>query len=393
MLLQTSKTFDRLALAWQPRFKILQGGSSSGKTYSILQYLITLALKSKKNKLISIVAETLPALRRGALRDFINILGTSYDRRMHNKSEGTYKLGSWVFEFFGADNSSRLRGARRNILFINECNNVKYDAYAQLEMRTSDKVFLDFNPTQSFWAHEELVPSLKDNEYFFDVSTYKDNNFVPKNVIDSIERRKYDSYGNITEYYKVYGLGQIGSLEDVIFDNWTQITEIPHNVSCVFGLDFGFSVDPATLVRVGIVNKNVYVDEVFYETELTNQDIISRLNNYKGIASNRDMIYADSAEPKSIKEISKGGYMIRGAIKGPDSIRAGIDWLKARDIKVTQKSIHLIKEFRNYTWMKDNDGKVIPKPIDDFCHCIDALRYACSPHIRNTRVIAKKMRL
>ena len=142
MLLQTSKTFDRLALARQPRFKILQGGSSSSKTFSILQYLVLLALKSDKPKLVSIVAETLPALRRGALRDFINILGDQYDVRQHNKSEGTYRIGRWLFEFFGADNSSRLRGARRNILFINECNNVKFEAYSQLEMRTSEKFFL-----------------------------------------------------------------------------------------------------------------------------------------------------------------------------------------------------------------------------------------------------------
>jgi len=391
MKLLTSKTFDRLALARAPRFKILQGGSSSSKTFSILQYLVLLALKSKKAKLVSIVAETLPALRRGALRDFINILGDTYDIKMHNKSEGTYRIGLWLFEFFGADNSSRLRGARRNILFINECNNVKFEAYSQLEMRTSEKVFLDFNPSSEFWVHNELMPSLKEDEYFFDVSTYHDNQYAPPNVIASIERRKFDSNGEVTEFYKVYGLGQIGSLEGVVYDEWEQVVLFPDDAEgIVYGLDFGFSVDPAALVKVAIKNENVYLKEIFYQTELTNQDIVAKFGEHK-LIKGRDIVYADSAEPKSIAEIRKGGYIIRPAIKGPDSLRTGIDWLKSHKIKVTKDSVNLIKELRNYTWEKDKDGKALPKPVDAWNHLLDAVRYSISNKITNTRVLTKRM--
>lgn len=392
MQLKTTEVFNRLALKHKPRFKILQGGSSSSKTFSILQYLILLAFKSDgegSKKLISVVAETLPALRRGALRDFINILGDRYDRRYHNKSEGTYTINNWTFEFFGADNASRLRGARRNILFINECNNVRYEAYSQLEMRTSDWVFLDYNPASEFWVHTDVMPKLKEEEYFFDVSTYHDNEYAPKNVVDSIERRKYDSEGNITEFYKVYGLGEIGSLDGVIFDNWSQTERIP-DLPHIYGLDFGFSVDPAALVKVAVKNQLIYLHEVFYDVGLTNQDILEKFKYHK-VQKGKDVIYADSAEPKSIAELRAGGYTVKPAIKGADSVRAGIDWIQSHRLVVSKSSLNLIKELRNYTWEKDRDGKPLNKPIDSWNHLLDAMRYSLSNYIVNTKVIAKKV--
>lgn len=392
MQLLTTKTFDRLALGYKPRFKILQGGSSSSKSYSILQYLIYKALRSKKPKLVSIVAETLPALRRGVLRDFINILGDQYCENNHNKSEGIYKLGDWAFEFFGADNVSRLHGPRRDILFINECPNVKYEAFYQLEMRTADEVYLDYNPSREFWVHTDLIPSLKPHEYYFDISTYKDNQYAPKNVVTSIERRKYTADGEISEFYKVYGLGQIGSLEGVVFDNWETLDEFPPNLEWVYGQDFGFSVDPAALVKVAVKNEAIYVKELAYDTEQTNQDIIATYDKLK-LVKNRDVIWADCAEPKSIAELRKPGYVVKPALKGPDSLRAGIDWIKARKLYVHPNSTNLIKELRNYVWEKDKDGKPIGTPVDAFNHCLDSIRYALSSRMVNQSVQFRKMRL
>ena len=208
------------------RFVILQGGTSSSKTYSTAQILIVKALKSKEQKLVSVVAETIPHLKRGVMRDFFKILIEIrlYKDDDHNKTDSTYKLGNWTIEFFSADNDAKLRGARRDILFINECNRITWDAFTQLEIRTRDRVFLDFNPVSRFWVHSKLMqPS---NKYSFIKSTYKDNvdhitgkPLLEQSIIDAIESRKpvFDSDGNLIsgdeQFWKVYGLGEIGSLE------------------------------------------------------------------------------------------------------------------------------------------------------------------------------------
>lgn len=392
--METTKVFDRLALHWKPRFYILQGGSSSSKTYSILQYLIALSKQTKGNKLVSIVAETMPSLKRGAMRDFIAILGDRYDKTHHNKTENYYSIGGWRFEFFGADNASKFRGPRRDILFINECNNVSYEAYSQLEMRTRNKVFLDYNPSSEFWVHTDLIPSLKDDEFFFDISTYHDNQFVPPAAVNSIERRKYNSDGSISEYYKVYGQGKVGSLEGSIYTDWEINKTFPRfgdNIPIYHGLDFGFTNDPSCLVKVAIKPEDIYIDELFYEPGLTNMDIIKKLDE-KGFDKN-NIIYADSAEPKSIKELRiEGGYNVRPSVKGPDSVRVGIDYLLQKRIHVTIRSVNIIKELRSYVWEKDKDGKPINRPTDAFNHAMDAIRYACSPKLINLRARTKRMR-
>lgn len=389
MVMQTTSTFDRLVLNWKPRFKILQGGTASSKTYSILQYLVVKARRSKEQRLVSIVAETLPSLRKGAIRDFIRILGDSYDERLHNQSQGLYHLGLWTFEFFGADIWRRMKGARRDYLFINECNNVRYEVYSQLEMRTGIEVYLDFNPSSEFWVHEKLIPSLEESEYYYDISTYKDNQYSPPNVVSSIERRKFNADGTVSEYYKVYGQGKVGSLEGVIFDNW-EIGNFPaDDGNATYGIDFGFSVDPAALVKVLIKNDTVYVKEIAYGLEKTNADLAEILKERK--VSETDEIYADSAEPKSIVEIRKKGFLVRPAIKGADSVRTGIDWLKAHKIIVSEGSVNLLKELRNYVWMTDITGKQVGKPVDNWNHCLDALRYACSGKIVRRKVILMRM--
>ena len=222
--MKLSNLFEKIAGGFKKnRFVINQGGTSSGKTYSTLQFLIVWSLKSDHNKLVSIVAESIPHLKRGAYRDFLKILIESnlYQEDKHNKTDFTYKLGSFYFEFFSADNDAKLRGARRDVLYINECNNISWDAFTQLEIRTRDKIFLDFNPVSRFWVHSKLMNP--NNSYSFIKSTYLDNvdhltgqPLLEESIIKAIESRKpvFDTEGNILsgdeQFWKVYGLGRSG---------------------------------------------------------------------------------------------------------------------------------------------------------------------------------------
>lgn len=383
------------------RFVILQGGTSSSKTYSTAQILIVKALKSKEQKLVSVVAETIPHLKRGVMRDFFKILIEIglYKDDDHNKTDSTYKLGNWTIEFFSADNDAKLRGARRDILFINECNRITWDAFTQLEIRTRDRVFLDFNPVSRFWVHSKLMqPS---NKYSFIKSTYKDNvdhitgqPLLDQSIIDAIESRKpvFDSDGNLIsgdeQFWKVYGLGEIGSLEGVIFQNWETCDSMPANPKwTAYGLDFGFTNDPTAIVKVSYQGGELWMEELCFETGLTNPDIANRLKSFD--VGSLDDIIADSSEPKSIAEIRRAGFRaIRGVKKGPDSIKNGIDILKRYRINIHKKSANLIDEFSNYQWMKTKDGEYLNKPIDNYNHGIDSVRYVCFDKIgmdRQTR--------
>ena len=383
------------------RFVILQGGTSSSKTYSTAQILIVKALKSKEQKLVSVVAETIPHLKRGVMRDFFKILIEIglYKDDDHNKTDSTYKLGNWTIEFFSADNDAKLRGARRDILFINECNRITWDAFTQLEIRTRDRVFLDFNPVSRFWVHSKLMqPS---NKYSFIKSTYKDNvdhitgkPLLEQSIIDAIESRKpvFDSDGNLIsgdeQFWKVYGLGEIGSLEGVIFQNWETCDSMPINPKwTAYGLDFGFTNDPTAIVKVSYQGGELWMEELCFETGLTNPDIANKLKSFD--VGSLDDIIADSSEPKSIAEIRRAGFRaIRGVKKGPDSIKNGIDILKRYRINIHKKSVNLIDEFSNYQWMKTKDGEYLNKPIDNYNHGIDSVRYVCFDKIgmdRQTR--------
>jgi phage terminase large subunit len=358
---------------------INQGGTSSGKTYAILQLLITIALCSVKSLVISIVSETLPHLKRGAMRDFFTILGDSYNPAFHNKTDSIYLINNCKFEFFPADDDSKLKGARRDILFMNEANNISKSAFDQLEPRTRICTFIDFNPTHWFYAHDlQSDPGVS-----FIKSTYKDNHMLDKKIIRSIVSRKDKD----PSWWRVYGLGEIGMVEGVVLNNWQQVDRFP-DIPYWCGLDFGYTNDPSSLIRIAADGDTLYVDEMLYQTGLKNPDLA------KFIKSNTPEyceIYADSAEPKSIDEIYAYGVNIHPVKKGKDSIMQGIDVLHRFNIKVTKRSTNLIKELRNYTWMKDKEGRVLNKPIDLFNHGIDAMRYAAimklSKEINNSWVV------
>jgi len=356
-------------LALKKRIKIIQGGTSAGKTFGILPILIDKAAK-KGGLEISVVAESIPHLRRGALRDFLKVMKWTnrfVDDRF-NKSLLKYEFANGSFiEFFSADDSSKLRGARRDILYVNECNNVNFEAYNELSIRTKHEVYLDFNPANEFWV-EEIK---EDKEADFIILTYKDNEALDKGIVDQIEknRLKAETSTYWRNWWKVYGLGELGMLEGVVFSNWKQLDTIPKEARLVgIGLDFGYTNDPTSCIEIYKHNEKRILNEIVYQTGLLNSDIANKLP--------KDVpVYADSAEPKSIADIQRYGITIKGVTKGRDSINYGIDVMQRENYLVTSNSTNLIKELRSYCWDTDKTGKRLNKPVDNYNHAIDAVRY------------------
>ena len=356
------------------RICVLQGGTRSGKTYSILLALIEFAYKNKgKGLYITIARKTMPALRGTSMRDFFDILKKEnlYDERLHNKSNHLYTLYGNYFEFISVDQPQRVRGRKREILFLNECNEFSMDEFIQLSLRTTFKIIIDFNPSEQYhWLYTQIIDADR-NDVDFHISTYKDNPFLEQSTISEIERLK-----EVDEnLYRVFGEGQRGVATETIFPVFNIIDEIPDNAQPIaLGLDFGFTADPTSLIKVYKHDLNLYIDELLYERGLTNQDIANRI---KQLGVDRSIeIFADSAEPKSIEEIFRmGGINIKPTKKGADSIRIGIDVLKRHKLNITKRSVNAIKEFRNYKWIKNKNNEITNKPIDAFNHAIDSVRY------------------
>jgi phage terminase large subunit len=357
-------------LSLKKRVKIIQGGTSAGKTFGILPVLIDKAIRYPNTE-ISVVAESIPHLRRGALKDFLKVMKWTnrYVDEQFNKSLLTYqfKNGSNI-EFFSADDSSKLRGARRDILYINECNNVTFDAYLELSIRTKKEIYLDFNPANEFWVHKEL----KDEpDADFIILTYKDNEALDESIVRQIEknRDKAATSSYWANWWRVYGLGEVGMLEGVIFDNWKEIDKIPDDARLVgIGLDFGYTNDPTAAIEIYNWNGQRIVNEIVYRTGMLNSDIAK-------VLPSSVTIYADSSEPKSIDEIRRYGKTIKGVTKGKDSINYGIDVMQRQNYLVTKQSTNLIKELRSYCWDVDKHGVRLNKPAGGNDHAIDALRY------------------
>ena len=357
-------------LALKKRIKIVQGGTSAGKTYGILPILIDRAAKTPNTE-ISVVSESIPHLRRGALRDFLKIMKSinRYVDDRYNKTLLKYEFANGSFiEFFSADDSSKLRGGRRSILYINECNSVSFESFNELSIRTKDECFLDYNPTAEFWVQTELEGQ-EDAEKI--ILTYKDNEALDKGIIDQIEKniKKAETSNYWRNWVNVYVNGVMGRLEGIVFSNWQTIDTIPNEARLIgIGVDFGYTNDPTSIIEVYKMNETRILNEVTYQTGLLNSDIAKILP--------RDVpVYADSAEPKSIADIQRYGITIKGVTKGRDSINYGIDVMQRENYLVTSQSTNLIKELRSYCWDTDKTGKRLNKPIDNFNHAIDAVRY------------------
>ena len=333
------------------------------------------AEKNHKPKTItSVVSETIPHLKRGAIRDFETIMRKAgyWDDARWNKTDLIYTFGNGgVIEFFSVDSPGKVHGPARDHLFINECQNIPYDVARQLFVRTSDRIILDYNPVQEFWVHTKIQP--QDNCVSIH-STYKDNNFLTPLQVAEIESNKDD-----TNWWKVYGLGEIGVLEGLIYD-FEQIDSMPDddNLKEVYGLDFGFTNDPTTLIRclVHTGRREIYADQLLWQTGMTNPDIAHALQDL-GIKrpGSGPTVWADCAEPKSIAEVSGYGLNVKGCDKST-RIREQLQSLQAWTVYVTRRSADLLNEGRKYLYKQRPDGTYTNEPIEFFNHGIDALRYA-----------------
>ena len=363
------------------RKKVIQGGTSAGKTFGILPILIDRCIRTPMLE-TSVVSESIPHLRRGAMKDFLKIMVATNrfrDNQWNRSSlKYTFTNGSYI-EFFSVEQPDKLRGARRSVLYVNEANNVPFEAYTQLSIRTSGDIWIDFNPTANFWAHKEVVGN---DDADFITLTYKDNEALPETIVADIEAAQHKAKTSTywANWWKVYGLGQIGSLDGVCIPDWKEIKQLPTQARLLcYGMDFGYTNDPTTLIGLYKYNNTYILDEVIHQTKLLNVDISNILKQL----NINDVIYADSAEPKSIAELRTYRHKVMPVKKGRDSIVYGINLINQNDIYVTSTSKNLIKELQSYSWMKDREGNTINKPIDAFNHCIDAARYAITSQLSN----------
>lgn len=364
------------------RVRIIQGGTSAGKTFGIIPILIDEACK-KSGLEISITSGTLPQIKRGALRDFKKIMkltGRWIDNNWHGSDLiYTFSNGSYI-EFFSIDQEDKVRGARRDVLYVNECNRIKFETYHQLAVRTRKDIWLDFNPTAEFWVNTEIEGD-SDSEKI--ILTYKDNDALEKSIVSEIEKAKYKAFyepelknpfiepniknGYWANWWKVYGLGLVGKLEGAIFDNW-DIGEFDETLPFVYGLDFGVK-DPDALIRVAVdkKNKSLYWDECVYQNGLSTDALAAAI---KTEYVNGKLIVADSQASRTIIDLKKKNLHIKPVKK--NKIVEDIKTIQSYTIIVTERSVNLQKELRQYIWL-DKKGEI---PIDEFNHAIDAARYA-----------------
>ena len=371
--MKTTAVFEKNIKAYNDGARLIanKGGARSSKTFSILQLLLLIAIKSPRALLISVVSESFPHLKKGCLRDFCMILelegmreGVDYT---YNRTDSIFKIGKCSLEFFSADSPGKVHGPQRDILFINEANHIPYEVYRQLAIRTAQTIFVDWNPAAEFWFEEENLNLKSDTVTLH--STYKDNGFLSPQQIREIESNKHNE-----NWWRVYGLGLTGIYEGLIYSNWAQVNDVPAVVKSAWcGLDFGFTNDPTSLIYVAFQGGELWIDELIYEQGLTNPAIANRA---KGTPAKSLQIVADSSEPKSIAELRTFGLWMEDAKKGPDSILHGIEILQRYKWNVTSRSLNVIQELRNYQWKTDKQtGRQLNIPVDGFNHALDAIRY------------------
>lgn len=347
-----------------------QGGTSSGKTYTLMQVLIYFALVDN-GCVITIAGQDLPNLKVGAMRDAKTIINNNDWLRNYfkfNESSSFFQgLNGSIIEFKSYQNEQDAKNGKRDYLFLNEANGVSFSIFWQLSIRTRKKVYIDYNPSERFWAHNELIGR---EGVKLIISDHRGNPFLTKEEHERIENIEDE------ELRKVYARGLTGKLSGVIFPNFAIVDELPKTDEWKlfgFGLDFGFTNDPTALVKVVLAHGELYVDLLIYDTGLTNPKIAEKAKA-EGV-TRKTQIIADSAEPKSIAELNNLGLWVVPTLKGKDSILLGIDILQRYKINATRRSTALIEELQSYKWEENKDGKKTNKPIDDFNHAIDALRY------------------
>ena len=373
----TTATHKLLKL--RKRIKLVPGGTSAGKTISTLQILIDKAQSDETPKLTSVVSESMPHLKRGAIRDFLNIMQEHgyFNAELWNKTDKiyTFETGS-VIEFFSADQPSKVRGPRRDRLYVNEANNIAQESWEQLLFRTREEAWADWNPTTDFYMYElyglnDEGPVITSTDHRVDpiILTYKDNEALEPAIVEEIEMKAASSKA----WGRVYAEGKRGELEGLIYTNWRTVDEIPHEARLERrGLDFGYTNDPTAIVDIYSYNGGYILDERLYQKGMSNKQIADFIKN---LNDPRTLVIADSAEPKSIDELTSYGLVVLPANKGQGSVLQGIQKLQDAQISVTKRSTNLQKERRNYMWLTDKDGRVINVPMDMWNHALDAARY------------------
>jgi phage terminase large subunit len=366
--IQTNIVYKHLVNS-DKKIVVEQGGTRSGKTYNILLFIIFHYCIHNKNKIITICRKTFPSLRATVLRDFLQILNhyQIYRDEYHNKSSSEYNLFGNLVEFTSLDQSQKIRGRKRDLLFINEGNELHWEDWQQLIFRTQERIILDFNPSDEYhWIYDNVI-TRKDCAFY--KTTYLDNPFLEDVIRDEIERLKETD----DQYWQIYGLGERASSINTIF-KYSEVNRIPDDAKLIsYGMDFGYSNDPTTLVSVFVMEHNLYIKEHLYRTQMTTQDINIFLREQNLLTN---PIYADSAEPRLIEELRRMGHNIFPSLKGKDSVNAGIDLLKRYKLHITSDSNNAIQEFRNYKWKEDKSGRLINIPEDKHNHIIDPCRYA-----------------
>lgn len=357
------------------RIRAVSGGTSASKTISILVWLIDYA-QSVPNQVITIVAESVPHLKLGAIRDFTNIMLHSgyWDENDWNKSNYTYSFhNQTIIEFISFDKFGKAHGPRRDVLFINEANNIPYNIADQLITRTRKIVWMDWNPSEEFWFYTEMLPKRQDIDFL--TLTYKDNE-----ALDAISIQEIESHRDNKRWWTVYGEGKLGDNEEKIYKDWAFIDEIPHEARLIrYGLDFGYTNDPTAIIAIYEYNGGFIFDEVCYQKGLSNKSIYDIMQNIP-----KALVIADSAEPKSIDELKGYGLNVIGAVKGAGSVYQGIQFVQDKRCSVTNRSINTIKAYRNYFFKKDRDGRILNEPDDsvhEWSNAMDAIRYGFSGYI------------
>ena len=371
-----SKVFVETKKAWlsKPRYISSCGGTRSGKTFSNLQLLILVANTRKVT--ISVVSETMPHLKRGAIRDFQNIMGTEFDEARWNKTDAIYTFpnGS-IIEYFSADSPAKVHGPARDILFLNEAQNISYDIARQLFVRTSERILIDYNPTHTFWVNERIEPS---EDCVCIHSTFKDNCdcYTGETFLSPEQVREIESNKNDTNWWRVYGLGLVGQLEGLIFPDFEQIDELPEGLVETYGQDYGFTNDPSTMIhtKIDTARKALYFDEVYYRKGMLNADMVREMEG-AGVPKRGTPIFGDCAEPKTIAELCTYGYNVQPCYKATRKAEQ-LQEMRGWKIYVTKRSLNLIRELRGYVWQTDKDGKQLNEPIGVNDHTLDAARYS-----------------
>jgi len=369
MSIKVTRIYDQ-NIATKKRIVVNQGGTGSGKTWSLAQ-MFNVKLRQEKNITISILRKALPTLKATAMKDFFTIMKDLgyYDVNSHNKTDMIYRCGSNEVEFFGMDDPQKARSRKRHYLWLNEANEMTWEDYKQLSMRTSKQIFLDYNPSDEFhWIYEKLIPR---DDCEFIKSTYLDNPFLELEKVKEIERYKKTDQN----YWRIYGLGERGVSETTIYTHWEFCDKLPEN-DLIHGLDFGFN-HPTSLTDVVLKDDDIYAKERIHQTHLTTGDLIDLMAEKK--VSKSTPIYGDAEDPKAIEEIKRAGYNIKPCVKGKGSVKAGIDAIKKRKFYITKDSVNGLKEVKSYRW-REKDEHVLDEPVkinDDF---LDSVRYAVYTH-------------